>query len=149
MGQVDYAATPEELLAHFEACGTVERVTIVCDKYSGKPKGKNVVDDDVCVRREEASLHVREYIINLPYLLCCRICILGVCGKHQEATDSDMLMIGSRAVGLILKIPMKKPAQAPSVGGAGFCILTFACLFFCRCLFSFILPRLSKQWTMP
>eukprot|EP00934_Nitzschia_sp_Nitz4_P000300 Nitzschia sp. Nitz4//scaffold15_size197535//7864//8864//NITZ4_001547-RA/size197535-snap-gene-0.41-mRNA-1//1//CDS//3329537622//300//frame0 len=39
VGQVDYSATPEELLAHFEACGTVERVTIVCDKYSGKPKG--------------------------------------------------------------------------------------------------------------
>lgn len=40
VGQVDYAATPEELLAHFEACGTVERVTIVCDKMTGRPKGK-------------------------------------------------------------------------------------------------------------
>jgi len=39
VGQVDYAATPEELLGHFEACGTVERVTIVCDKFTGKPKG--------------------------------------------------------------------------------------------------------------
>jgi len=39
VGQVDYSATPEELLSHFEACGTVERVTIVCDKFSGRPKG--------------------------------------------------------------------------------------------------------------
>jgi len=39
VGQVDYNATPEELLGHFEACGTVERVTIVCDKFSGRPKG--------------------------------------------------------------------------------------------------------------
>jgi polyadenylate-binding protein 2 len=39
VGQVDYSATPEELLAHFGPCGTVERVTIVCDKFSGKPKG--------------------------------------------------------------------------------------------------------------
>lgn len=39
VGQVDYSSTPEELLAHFESCGTVERVTIVCDKFSGKPKG--------------------------------------------------------------------------------------------------------------
>lgn len=39
VGQVDYAATPEELLAHFEACGTVERITIVCDKLTGRPKG--------------------------------------------------------------------------------------------------------------
>jgi RNA recognition motif-containing protein len=40
VGQVDYNTTPEELLGHFEACGTVERVTIVCDKYTGRPKGK-------------------------------------------------------------------------------------------------------------
>lgn len=39
VGQVDYSATPEELLSHFEACGTVERVTIVCDKFTGTPKG--------------------------------------------------------------------------------------------------------------
>lgn len=40
VGQVDYSATPEELLKHFDACGTVERVTIVCDKFTGRPKGK-------------------------------------------------------------------------------------------------------------
>eukprot|EP00986_Skeletonema_menzelii_P005131 scaffold1811_cov145-Skeletonema_menzelii.AAC.22 len=34
VGQVDYSTTPEELLAHFESCGTVERVTIVCDKFT-------------------------------------------------------------------------------------------------------------------
>mmetsp|Transcript_19692 Transcript_19692/g.27693 ORF Transcript_19692/g.27693 Transcript_19692/m.27693 type:complete len:236 (-) Transcript_19692:243-950(-) len=39
VGQVDYSSTPEELLAHFEPCGTVERVTIVCDKFTGHPKG--------------------------------------------------------------------------------------------------------------
>ena len=39
VGQVEYSATPEELLAHFEPCGTVERVTIVCDKFTGHPKG--------------------------------------------------------------------------------------------------------------
>merc|ERR1719203_1196787 len=39
VGQVDYSATPEELLAHFEPCGVVERVTIVCDKFTGRPKG--------------------------------------------------------------------------------------------------------------
>jgi len=39
VGQVDYESTPEELLAHFEPCGTVERVTIVCDKFTGRPKG--------------------------------------------------------------------------------------------------------------
>lgn len=39
VGQVEYSATPEELLAHFEPCGAVERVTICCDKFTGQPKG--------------------------------------------------------------------------------------------------------------
>lgn len=37
--QVDYSATAEELGKHFEGCGPVNRVTIMCDKYSGQPKG--------------------------------------------------------------------------------------------------------------
>eukprot|EP00322_Chrysochromulina_rotalis_P007206 CAMPEP_0115865874 /NCGR_PEP_ID=MMETSP0287-20121206/19948_1 /TAXON_ID=412157 /ORGANISM="Chrysochromulina rotalis, Strain UIO044" /LENGTH=259 /DNA_ID=CAMNT_0003320403 /DNA_START=89 /DNA_END=869 /DNA_ORIENTATION=- len=38
VGQVDYSATPEELQEHFAGCGTVNRVTIICDKF-GSPKG--------------------------------------------------------------------------------------------------------------
>eukprot|EP00485_Elphidium_margaritaceum_P020238 CAMPEP_0202727484 /NCGR_PEP_ID=MMETSP1385-20130828/185144_1 /ASSEMBLY_ACC=CAM_ASM_000861 /TAXON_ID=933848 /ORGANISM="Elphidium margaritaceum" /LENGTH=277 /DNA_ID=CAMNT_0049393725 /DNA_START=1107 /DNA_END=1941 /DNA_ORIENTATION=- len=29
----------EELRAHFESCGTIERITICCDKRTGQPKG--------------------------------------------------------------------------------------------------------------
>jgi len=39
IGNVDYYATAEELEAHFHGCGAVNRVTILCDKYSGHPKG--------------------------------------------------------------------------------------------------------------
>jgi polyadenylate-binding protein 2 len=39
VGQVDYGATPEELQAHFQSCGTINRVTILCDKFTGHPKG--------------------------------------------------------------------------------------------------------------
>ena len=39
VGQVEYSAKPEELLAHFQPCGVVERVTIVCDKMTGHSKG--------------------------------------------------------------------------------------------------------------
>jgi RNA recognition motif-containing protein len=45
VGQVDYSTTPEELLSHFESCGVVERVTIVCDKITGRPKGKKQIDE--------------------------------------------------------------------------------------------------------
>ena len=33
VGQVDYSATPEELQEHFAGCGTVNRVTILCDAF--------------------------------------------------------------------------------------------------------------------
>lgn len=55
VGQVDYSATPEELLKHFDACGTVERVTIVCDKFTGRPKGT-----------------VACLLLGSPYCLCTR-----------------------------------------------------------------------------
>ena len=51
VGQVDYSTTPEELLAHFESCGTVERVTIVCDKFTGKPKGFAYLEFQVSLLR--------------------------------------------------------------------------------------------------
>jgi hypothetical protein len=40
VGQVDYACTPEELQMHFQSCGTVNRVTILTDKF-GNPKVPN------------------------------------------------------------------------------------------------------------
>ncbi|ESO05016.1 hypothetical protein HELRODRAFT_156918 [Helobdella robusta] len=39
IGNVDYGTTAEELEAHFHGCGSVNRVTILCDKFSGHPKG--------------------------------------------------------------------------------------------------------------
>ncbi|KIS69885.1 uncharacterized protein UMAG_02401 [Mycosarcoma maydis] len=39
VGNVDYGATPEEVQQHFQSCGTINRVTILCDKFTGHPKG--------------------------------------------------------------------------------------------------------------
>ena len=39
VGNVDYGSTPEELQTHFQSCGTINRITIACDKFSGQPKG--------------------------------------------------------------------------------------------------------------
>jgi len=36
---VDFSATPEDLEEHFKAYGSVNRITIICDKYTGIPKG--------------------------------------------------------------------------------------------------------------
>ncbi|XP_069724713.1 embryonic polyadenylate-binding protein 2 [Phaenicophaeus curvirostris] len=39
VGNVDYGGTAEELESHFNSCGGINRVTILCDKFSGHPKG--------------------------------------------------------------------------------------------------------------
>ncbi|KAF9534401.1 hypothetical protein CPB83DRAFT_844180 [Crepidotus variabilis] len=44
VGNVDYASTPEEIQGHFQACGTINRVTIICDKFTGHPKGYAYVE---------------------------------------------------------------------------------------------------------
>lgn len=44
VGNVDYGATPEEIQAHFQSCGTINRVTILCDKWTGHPKGYAYVE---------------------------------------------------------------------------------------------------------
>ncbi|XP_070255024.1 embryonic polyadenylate-binding protein 2 [Myotis yumanensis] len=39
VGNVDYEVTAEELEAYFNICGEVQQVTILCNKFSGHPKG--------------------------------------------------------------------------------------------------------------
>ncbi len=39
VGNVDYGASPEEIQAHFQSCGSINRVTILLDKFTGHPKG--------------------------------------------------------------------------------------------------------------
>lgn len=39
ISQVDYNATGEELNQYFHECGTINRVTIMCHKATGQPKG--------------------------------------------------------------------------------------------------------------
>ena len=38
-GNVDYGATAQELEQHFHGCGGIDRVTIMCNKFNGQPKG--------------------------------------------------------------------------------------------------------------
>ncbi|XP_069595039.1 embryonic polyadenylate-binding protein 2 [Ranitomeya imitator] len=39
VGNVDYGGTAQDLESHFSSCGSINRITILCDKYSGHPKG--------------------------------------------------------------------------------------------------------------
>jgi len=44
VGNVDYGASPEEIQDHFKSCGSINRVTIVLDKFTGHPKGYAYVE---------------------------------------------------------------------------------------------------------
>jgi len=44
VGNVDYSATPEEIQNHFKSCGSINRVTILLDKFTGQPKGYAYVE---------------------------------------------------------------------------------------------------------
>ncbi|XP_021943907.1 polyadenylate-binding protein 2 [Folsomia candida] len=44
VGNVDYGATAEELEQHFHGCGSINRVTILCNKYDGHPKGFGYIE---------------------------------------------------------------------------------------------------------
>lgn len=49
VGNVDYSATPEEIQNHFSSgANTINRVTILLDKFTGHPKGW--VQDFPCSR---------------------------------------------------------------------------------------------------
>ena len=44
VGNVDYTAAPEDIQAHFQSCGAINRVTILLDKFTGNPKGYAYVE---------------------------------------------------------------------------------------------------------
>ena len=56
IGNVDYGTTPEELHAHFQSCGTINRITILCDKFTGHPKGFAYIEfaEESSVKNAEA-----------------------------------------------------------------------------------------------
>uniref|UniRef100_A0A804QWA3 RRM domain-containing protein n=1 Tax=Zea mays TaxID=4577 RepID=A0A804QWA3_MAIZE len=65
VGNVDYACTPEEVQQHFNSCGTVNRVTILTDKF-GQPKGFAYVEFveveavQEAIKLNESELHGRQ-----------------------------------------------------------------------------------------
>ncbi|XP_055810974.1 polyadenylate-binding protein 2-like [Solanum dulcamara] len=65
VGNVDYSCTPEEVQQHFQACGTVNRVTILTDKF-GQPKGFAYVEFveqeaiQEALQLNESELHGRQ-----------------------------------------------------------------------------------------
>lgn len=75
--QVDYGCTPEEVQQHFQSCGTVNRVTILTDKF-GQPKGFAYVEfvEIEAVQNalllNESELHGRQLKVFKYFVLLAR-----------------------------------------------------------------------------
>ena len=75
IGNVDYGATAEELEQHFHGCGSINRVTILCNKYDGHPKGFAYVEftdkDSVqtAMALDDSLFRGRQIKVNTPSLL--------------------------------------------------------------------------------
>ncbi|RWW28918.1 hypothetical protein BHE74_00004751, partial [Ensete ventricosum] len=73
VGNVDYACTPEEVQQHFQSCGTVNRVTILTDKF-GQPKGFAYVEFveveavQEALQLNESELHGRQIKVCLTLI---------------------------------------------------------------------------------
>ena len=83
--QVDYACTPEEVQQHFQASGTVNRVTILTDEF-GLPKGVAYVEFEEqdaaqqALKLNESELHARQLkVYNIEAIWCNSILVLMPC----------------------------------------------------------------------
>ncbi|ODV93389.1 hypothetical protein PACTADRAFT_51984 [Pachysolen tannophilus NRRL Y-2460] len=54
VGNVDYSSTPEELEQFFNRAGVINRITILYNKYTGKPKGYAYIEFDATSSVEPA-----------------------------------------------------------------------------------------------
>ncbi|KAI9082813.1 hypothetical protein K1719_035143 [Acacia pycnantha] len=108
VGNVDYGCTPEEVQQHFQSCGTVNRVTILTDKF-GQPKGFAYVEfvevDAVqnALLLNESELHGRQ---------------LKVSAKRTNVPGLKQYR-GRRPVGFRPRMPYMPAPFYPPYGGYG------------------------------
>ena len=77
IGQVDYEATIDELRAHFAPCGTLNRITIVCDPVTHHPKGYGThLHCPTIVSKMSSMLPSNHFSpFNLLFMIsCCTAC---------------------------------------------------------------------------
>lgn len=84
VGNVDYGASPEEIQAHFQSCGAINRVTILLDKFTGQPKGYAYVEF------AEPSLVTQALVLNESVFRSrnLKVCIKSCAGTCGEITDN-------------------------------------------------------------
>ena len=86
VGNVDYGANAEELEQHFHGCGSIQRVTILCNKFNGNPKGFAYVEFtdkdsvDTAMALDDSLFRGRQIKVRIKLISLYVI----VCGSHLE-----------------------------------------------------------------
>ncbi|SCV67048.1 BQ2448_5694 [Microbotryum intermedium] len=101
VGNVDYGSTPEEIQAHFASCGTINRVTILCDKYTG-PKGYAYVEfadpslvanavllNESMFRGRLLKMHISLSSRSRPNVPTCPEWVLEAEGEDEAVDEAD------------------------------------------------------------
>ncbi|TVY20358.1 Polyadenylate-binding protein 2 [Lachnellula arida] len=102
VGNVDYEVSPEEIQAHFQSCGAINRVTILLDKFTGQPKGYAYVEFT------EPSLVAHALLLNESVLH----------GRNLKVDMLNPIFYGSWLIIMRLQVTPKR-TNLPGMAGRG------------------------------
>ncbi|TVY34235.1 Polyadenylate-binding protein [Lachnellula occidentalis] len=102
VGNVDYEVSPEEIQAHFQSCGNINRVTILLDKFTGQPKGYAYVEFT------EPSLVAHALLLNESVLH----------GRNLKVDMHNLFFYGSWLITMPLQV-IPKRTNLPGMAGRG------------------------------
>jgi hypothetical protein len=91
VGNVDYGASPEEIQAHFQSCGSINRVTILLDKFTGHPKGYAYVEF------AEPSLVTQALVLNESLFRGRNIKVCLLLDTENREGDGELTLATGRA----------------------------------------------------
>ncbi|XP_025947862.1 embryonic polyadenylate-binding protein 2 isoform X2 [Apteryx rowi] len=105
VGNVDYGGTAEELESHFNSCGQINRVTILCDKFSGHPKGYAYIEFE-----EKSSVKAAVALDESMFRgRVIKLCLPGAAQENQHAGHQQHRPRG-------LPGPLPRPGRALPAG---------------------------------
>uniref|UniRef100_H9GJS6 PABPN1 like, cytoplasmic n=1 Tax=Anolis carolinensis TaxID=28377 RepID=H9GJS6_ANOCA len=107
VGNVDYGGTAEQLESHFNNCGKINRVTILCDKFSGHPKGYAYIEfadkSSVKVAMELDESVFRDRVIKVGGVSPDRV------AKRILLNPQRILLNPTKINGLVVRLSIRVP----------------------------------------
>ncbi|XXH03494.1 hypothetical protein Hte_009899 [Hypoxylon texense] len=114
VGNVDYSVSPEEIQAHFQSCGSINRVTILLDKFTGQPKGYAYVEFT------EPSLVAQALVLNdsvLKGLVVEAAAVEGLVVRDEAFMVEEVASLhGEDSIAVAIVVEHEAPDSTPTEG---------------------------------